>query len=114
MLLFYWERALLLFPITTIIVSRNFQRMGLFIEVIGASGEQLGEFDNPHSVDVEFDKIIYVSDKDIHKIQKFSIEGDFVIEFGCEGTGNGEFTHLHGIAVDPIGAFWLCYGYEKL
>jgi DNA-binding beta-propeller fold protein YncE len=93
---------------------QKFSENGTLIGVFGASGEPLGEFDNPHSVDVEFDGNIYVSDKDNHKIQKFSIEGDFVIEFGYEGTGNGEFTHLHGIALDPIGAFWLCYGYGKL
>ena len=64
-----------------------------------------GEFDNLQSVDVDFEGNIYVSDKDNHRIQKFSSEGDFIIAFGSEGTGDGQFTHLHGIAVDLIGGF---------
>ncbi len=67
--------------------------------------ELQGEFDNPHSVDVDSGGNIYVSDKDNHRIQKFSSEGDFIAAFGSEGTGDGQFTHLHGIAVDPIGGY---------
>ena len=50
-------------------------------------------------------KVIFTYQKDNHRIQKFSSEGDFIAAFGSEGTGDGQFTHLHGIAVDPIRNF---------
>jgi hypothetical protein len=34
MMLFHWEKALLLFPIIKIIVSRNFQKMGLLLKLL--------------------------------------------------------------------------------
>lgn len=70
---------------------QKFSKNGTLIEVIGASGELQGDFENPHSVDVYFGGNIYVSDKDNHRIQKFSSEGDFIIAFGCDGTGNRQF-----------------------
>jgi DNA-binding beta-propeller fold protein YncE len=80
---------------------------GTLFEVIGASGELEGELDNPHSVDVDSEGYIYVSDVNNHRIQKFSVNGDFISTFGNESEGNGQFIELEGIDVDSEGNIYV-------
>jgi DNA-binding beta-propeller fold protein YncE len=80
---------------------------GTLIEVIGASGELQGEFDNPYSVDVDSEGNIYVSDVNNHRIQKFSGNGDFISTFGNESEGNGLFIEPEGIDVDSEGNIYV-------
>lgn len=43
---------------------------------------------------------IYTADVLNHRIQKFKTDGTFVMKWGKEGEGNGEFTRPSGIAAD--------------
>jgi tripartite motif-containing protein 71 len=81
---------------------QKFDSNGTYFMEWGSGSESAldGEFDNPHSVDVDMSGNVYVSDKDNHRIQKFTSDGQFIAKWGSEGTGDGQFTHLHGIAVD--------------
>ena len=46
--------------------------------------------------------MLYVDDKCIHSVQKFSLEGEFTTQFGKKGTGEGELIEPRGFAVDAI------------
>ncbi|MBF0536699.1 MAG: VCBS repeat-containing protein [Nitrospirae bacterium] len=75
-----------------------------FVTKWGGSGSQDAQFAAP--TDVAFDKTsgcVYVVDKDNHRIQKFTSDGQFVSKWGSFGTGNGQFSAPFGIAVDSTG-----------
>jgi hypothetical protein len=42
-----------------------------------------------------------------HRVQKFDTNGNFILKWGKEGTGNGEFTQPSGIAVDSQNVYVL-------
>ena len=46
------------------------------------------------------ENFVYVADHDLHKIQKFTLDGTFVDQWGSFGTHDGEFKSPNGIAVD--------------
>ncbi|MCP4639096.1 MAG: hypothetical protein GY851_01610, partial [bacterium] len=46
---------------------------------------------------------IYVADTDNHRIQKFESDGTFLIAWGSEGTGDGQFDHPLGLAAAGSG-----------
>lgn len=47
----------------------------------------------------EVQKAVYVADRANCRIQKFNSEGEFITKWGREGSGNGEFYILKGIAI---------------
>jgi DNA-binding beta-propeller fold protein YncE len=44
---------------------------------------------------------VYVADSQNHRIQKFTAAGEFIIQWGSFGTGEGEFDWPLGIMTDP-------------
>ena len=50
----------------------------------------------------------FVSDLDGNCIKVFSDQGDFLYQFGREGTGDGEFREPVGLAVDKSGRLIVC------
>jgi len=62
-----------------------------------------GEFRYPSGVAVDGDGYVYVTDRQNHRVQKFTGDGEFVLKWGVEGSGDGEFRYPYGIAVDPDG-----------
>ncbi len=46
---------------------------------------------------------VIVVDADNHRIQKFDSTGLFLLAWGSEGTGNGQFTYPLRVAVDGSG-----------
>ena len=50
----------------------------------------------------------FVSDECRHCIKVFSDQGDFLYQFGREGTGDGEFGRPLGLAVDNLGRLVVC------
>jgi DNA-binding beta-propeller fold protein YncE len=47
--------------------------------------------------------IIYVADTNNHRIQKYSYDGIFLLQWGSQGSGQGQFNKPTGVAVDPNG-----------
>lgn len=81
---------------------QKFTNDGQFITMWGGSyGEADGEFANPHGVAIDSEGNVYVSERSGLRIQKFDPDGNFVAKWGSEGTGDGQFQHLHDIAVGP-------------
>ncbi|MGE0086448.1 MAG: SMP-30/gluconolactonase/LRE family protein, partial [Desulfococcaceae bacterium] len=60
-------------------------------------------FLNPSDLACDSEGFIYVADSANDRIQKFSSDGQFVTEWGKNGTDDGEFDYPTGIAADSRG-----------
>src|SRR5918999_4516047 len=62
---------------------QKFTSNGTYIMEWGSGSENSanGEFDNPHSIDIDSHGNVYVSDKDNHRIQKFTNDGQFITKW---------------------------------
>lgn len=50
---------------------------------------------------------IWVADTENNRAEKFNSKGEYLAQFGKEGTGNGEFKAPKGLAIDPSGNIWV-------
>ena len=66
----------------------------------GSSGSDSGEFYRPCDLAVDTDGYL-LADCENHRIQKFSLNGDYVTQEGEHGTGILEFNYPYGIAIHP-------------
>ncbi len=74
----------------------------------GLVGAGNGEFNGPWSIAInQSTGDIYVTDQGNHRVQQFTSTGTFVRTWGNTGTGNGQFSTLAGITVDPSGNVWV-------
>lgn len=69
----------------------------------GSSGKNLTQFNNPQDIVIDKDGYLYVSDTGNHRIQKFTLQGDFA---GIVGT-NTLFVSPSGLAVDVEGKMFV-------
>jgi hypothetical protein len=60
-----------------------------------------GEFKKPHGEALDSEGNVYVYERSGLRIQKFDPDGNFITKWDSEGTGDGQFLHLHDIAVGP-------------
>ncbi len=80
-------------------------------EMFGSEGNGPGEFVFPVAIAQAEDGSLYVGEYGDHqRVQKFTAEGDYILEFGQHGTGPGEFQRpsgldLHGGSVFVVDAF---------
>jgi DNA-binding beta-propeller fold protein YncE len=58
------------------------------------ASNEIGEFNHPHGIDVDSNGYVYVNELENPRIQKFDANGTFIIQWGSEGKGPGEFTPL--------------------
>ena len=76
---------------------------------IGMKGSKTGNFDFPRSVAVDIDDNIYVADKDNHRIQKFTSEGEFIAAVGSRGNNSLQFAYPNGICFSKVNHyFYIC------
>lgn len=75
-----------------------FDQQGKVIKFLGEYGEEPGQFIYPVSVVQDPAGNMYVSEYGNNdRVQKFSEQGDFLLEFGTVGTGPGEFQRAAGM-----------------
>ena len=65
----------------------------------GGYGTAPGEFIEPSSVELDSAGFVYVAGHE-DRFQKFTRDGQLVAVYGSPGTGDGQFNHPHGLAVD--------------
>ncbi|XP_070536810.1 tripartite motif-containing protein 2-like [Ptychodera flava] len=64
------------------------------------SGKGQGEFSNFTSLIISSTGHMFIPDRDNHRIQVFTQDGEFLYHFGCHGKGDGELTSPSCIAID--------------
>ena len=86
-----------------------FSAEGKFLTMFGKRGQSLGSLDGPNYVAVDDDDMVYVSERSNHRVSVFTSEGQYVTSFGGKvGSGPGELSHPHGVAVDGSGVVCVC------
>uniref|UniRef100_A0A8C0UKW3 Tripartite motif-containing protein 71 n=1 Tax=Cyanistes caeruleus TaxID=156563 RepID=A0A8C0UKW3_CYACU len=74
-----------------------------WVHSFGTLGSRPGQFDRPAGVACDSSRRIVVADKDNHRIQIFTFEGQFILKFGEKGTKNGQFNYPWDVAVNAEG-----------
>jgi DNA-binding beta-propeller fold protein YncE len=77
----------------------------------GVSGSDPGLFDQPTDVAIASDGSIFVTDSHRNgrnnRVVKFTSAGAYVKEWGRKGSGHGEFSEPHTIAIDSQGRLFV-------
>ncbi|XP_010153914.1 PREDICTED: tripartite motif-containing protein 2 isoform X1 [Eurypyga helias] len=84
-----------------------FQPNGKIVTRFGSRGngdkQFAGTLDGPHFAAVNSNNEIIVTDFHNHSVKVFNQEGEFILKFGSNGEGNGQFNAPTGVAVDSNG-----------
>uniref|UniRef100_A0A8C1VZY3 Tripartite motif-containing protein 2 n=1 Tax=Cyprinus carpio TaxID=7962 RepID=A0A8C1VZY3_CYPCA len=84
-----------------------FQPNGKLVSKFGNRGNSdkqfAGTYLGPHFAAVNQNNEIIVTDFHNHSVKVFSSEGEFLLKFGSNGEGNGQFNAPTGVAVDANG-----------
>ena len=89
---------------------QKFSSDGQFVTKWGSWGEGDGEFgvsvsfaQGPEDVAVDANGFVYVADSGNHRIQKFDRAGNFIAQWGTQGTNDGQFSFPTGLEIDSNG-----------
>ena len=86
---------------------QKFDSSGTFIFKFATGGSNAGAVISASGVAVDAAGNIYVTDSDPDRssgmVQKFNSSGTFVLSWGTQGSGNGQFFAAGGVAVDSAG-----------
>ena len=73
----------------------KFSKEGKYLFEWGKKGDQPGEFNTPHSIDLDSHGNVYVADRENNRIQKFNSNGKFLKEWK-----NNIATQLYSLSID--------------
>ena len=73
---------------------------------IGRPGKGDLEFRGPYGINI-FGDIVYVADRENHRVQSFTTSGNFLSKFGSRGSGIGQFEVPQGISIDTDGRVYI-------
>ena len=79
-----------------------------YSHVIGGKGNGNGKFQCITGIAVGSEGYLYVSDRDLHCIQKFTMSGQFVSQFGSKGTAKGQFNAPYGLVLSQSELLFVC------
>ena len=83
-------------------------RLLMTLGTAGVAGAGRNTFDGPADVAVAPNGDVFVADGHGNdRVVKFSKDGDFIMEWGREGTGPGEFNEPHSLAFDSRGRLFV-------
>jgi streptogramin lyase len=93
---------------------RMFTRDGKFVKAFGDDGL----FDTAHSVTVDKQGFLWVTDSTHHVVHKFSPEGRVLMTLGKKGvagdnTSRGQFNQPNHVAIAPNGDIYVSDGYQN-
>jgi sugar lactone lactonase YvrE len=80
---------------------------GKTLSKFGKPGSAEGEFFHPTNLTVSADNFLYITDTSNYRIQKFTLDGQFVRAYGGIGSGPGQFARPKGVAVDRDGRMYI-------
>ena len=81
-----------------------FSPEGKFLTKIGSFGDRAGQFNSPCYLLVNpEDDHLFVSDSKNHRIQEFDKNGRSLRQIGGQGSGELQFSHPRGLAIDIAG-----------
>ena len=66
-----------------------------------------GQLDLPTGIALDTSGQVYVTDTNNNRVQKFDSNGNFVGQWGSQGSGNGQFNNPTGIAVDQTNKVYI-------
>jgi tripartite motif-containing protein 71 len=70
-----------------------------FVGSWGGRGTERGQFIEPSSVELQSDGTVIVAGHE-DRFQRFTRDGELIDIIGSSGSGDGQFNHPHGLAVD--------------
>jgi sugar lactone lactonase YvrE len=73
----------------------------------GVTGSGPGQFSNPDDLATDSAGNVYVADSSNYRIQKFTPDGQFLLQFGTIGDAAGELDLPNGVAVDSAGNIYV-------
>ena len=68
------------------------------VRKIGSYGSGIGEFNYPAGLTIDSDDHLYVVDHGNHRVQKFTIDGKYLLQFGGKGSSDGQLMSPRGLA----------------
>lgn len=96
---------------------KKFDSNGNLLQQWGSYGTGNGQFQDARGIAVDGQGNVYVVDcwnwDGNHRIQKFDANGAYVTKWGSYGTGNGQFQHANGVAVDGQGNVYVADTYNN-
>jgi DNA-binding beta-propeller fold protein YncE len=88
---------------------------GEITQSFGGAGNKPGQFLHPTNLAFGSDGILYVTDTNNFRVQKFNGDGELIGTFGKAGSGAGHFARPKGIALDREGhAYVVDAAFENL
>ena len=85
---------------------QKFTSTGELIKCVCRKGGKEGEFDDPRGLTLH-DNLVYVSDRNNHRIQVFDLDLNFVRSIGSRGSGRGEFAQPSDVKFDTAGNMYV-------
>ena len=76
--------------------------------MIGGSGNGNGKFQRITGIAINNQGHLYVANRDLHCIQKLTMNGQFISQFGSEGTREGQFISPYGLVLSQSDLLFVC------
>ena len=78
---------------------KNYKDEYQMLKKLGGQGNDDGQFQNPRGVAFDSNNNLYVVDGNNHRIQKFDMTGNYLLQFGNKGTGVGQLSSPRGVTI---------------
>ncbi|XP_065895903.1 tripartite motif-containing protein 2-like [Dysidea avara] len=69
----------------------------MLVRKIGSGGSNNSQFSYPHGVAFDNYNHLYVVDTSNHRVQKFDVNGNYLLQFGGHGSGDGQLWYPYCI-----------------
>ena len=79
---------------------QQFDINGAFVRTIGESGNKLGEFNLPTTIEQDSKGNFFVNERGNERVQKFDSNWNPILMWGSKGSNNNQFCHMEHIALD--------------